>query len=624
MAPRGEKRDRAGRTPLAQACAENNLEKFNRIFANSTADMEKTDNTGNTPLQIASLDGAAELVKRLIDAGANIHCVNSDKDTPLIDAVENSHLEVIKILLEAGIDPRVTNLNGKQPLELVPTDSEQYDEIKQILVNAIRTYRSPTRNTALLASHSETVASTSNSLLYVQPTLENLRKFSAKGDAVGVVHFLNCQIRPDNASLVAAARGGHEEVLSLLIAFGGQPDPRPKSAEDDTTPMLAAIGRGHLKVIELLLNCEGFDCRRRLNGPSSTRYYGFVARARRGPHWQEEVRLLLNAARRQRTEQGYGEDGSDDEEELYSDVSRALAASVDETVPAPVLVPASVPIIASELSEAGLPEVTDQSEHDENGFDTPAAEPRRRRLMTGHERSELRAHEERQRQEYLDGLPRVLQRTLGKHIALWEDPRAMWIKPIGYFNPIVVAELIDIDPSCPEERAGELWLINFQAALFLAHPRLDTAQLELGWETRPCPLDHRQKMAKSNASIREGLYEDAIYLEASNEQIEASGWIYTRHPFKPAHSHLLNNGKTWAIAEQKFYALPDSQIYWVPLLTFIAATVAPDMGDRYKDTKIITMAEKINDDNDRIPNNMTFKNGVMLSERPSQGLSTGV
>ena len=47
-------------------------------------DINIPDNAGNTPLQIASLAGEAEIVKFLLDAGCEINTKNIDKDLSLI------------------------------------------------------------------------------------------------------------------------------------------------------------------------------------------------------------------------------------------------------------------------------------------------------------------------------------------------------------------------------------------------------------------------------------------------------------------------------------------------------------------------------------------------------------
>lgn len=51
------------------------------------------------PLREASRRGSVETVKVLLEYGANIHALN---DHALVSAAENNHLEVVKLLLENG------------------------------------------------------------------------------------------------------------------------------------------------------------------------------------------------------------------------------------------------------------------------------------------------------------------------------------------------------------------------------------------------------------------------------------------------------------------------------------------------------------------------------------------
>ena len=100
--PMGHKkqRDQNGRTRLARACAAQELEVAVARLSERPEDLNVPDNAGNTPLQIAALEGCAPIVKFLLEAGCEIDTKNIDKDTPLIDAVENGHLDVVKLLLD--------------------------------------------------------------------------------------------------------------------------------------------------------------------------------------------------------------------------------------------------------------------------------------------------------------------------------------------------------------------------------------------------------------------------------------------------------------------------------------------------------------------------------------------
>lgn len=329
-----KQRDQNGRTRLARACAAQEYEVAVARHAERPEDLNVADNAGNTPLQIASLEGCAPIVKFLLDAGCEIDTRNIDKDTPLIDAVENGHLEVIKLLLDAGANPRLGNAEGDEPYDLVPSDTEDYDEIKRIISHAkahpprkrrsedhgppsakgsvpratsgasprdsppAHSMMSPPPGSSNF-SRRKTVRSeaTRNDLLWTKATPENLCNFAAKGDMAGVANILNVIQKADTESLIAAAKGGHEDVMSLLLGMGdADADPEPVQNANCrpgyNTPMLAAIGRGNLAIIRLLLEYPGFNPARRLYRGKT--YYE-LAEERQGDGWEEEVDLLKRA-----------------------------------------------------------------------------------------------------------------------------------------------------------------------------------------------------------------------------------------------------------------------------------------------------------------------------------------
>lgn len=329
-----KQRDQNGRTRLARACAAQELEAVIARHTERPEDLNVPDNAGNTPLQIAALEGCAPIVKYLLDAGCEVDTKNIDKDTPLIDAVENGHLEVVKLLLDAGANPRLVNAEGDEPYDLVPSDAEDYEEIRRVIAEAKANPRprrsednstragsskdsvprgasassprdSPPANTARsppptgMTARRRTVRSeaTRNDLLWTRATPENLREFAAKGDMAGVANILNVLQKADTESLIAAAKGGHDDVMQLLLGIGyADPDPDPLENGNlrpgYNTPMLAAIGRGNLAVISLLLDQPGFNPTRRL---FRDRTYFELSRERKGENWEEESELLKSA-----------------------------------------------------------------------------------------------------------------------------------------------------------------------------------------------------------------------------------------------------------------------------------------------------------------------------------------
>lgn len=321
-------RDKSGRTLLARACADRKYEQVVQRHEERPEDLDIPDNAGNTPLQIAALNGEAAIVEFLLKAGCKVDTQNIDKDTPLIDAVENGHVEVVKLLLEAGANPRTVNASGDEPYELVPSDlkDDEFDEIRKALADAkasTRLSRKSEEQTGLDSktplSRRQSIASpsrspppmtgstsrrktgrseaTRNEFLWTQATPDKLREYAAKGDEQGVVSVLNILQKADNASLIAAAKGGHEDVLSLMYAMGdADADPSPLKGSGHkpghNTPMLAAIGRGKPAIIQLILNQPGFNPTRRL---FEDRTYFEISEARQGENWEEEYDILKAA-----------------------------------------------------------------------------------------------------------------------------------------------------------------------------------------------------------------------------------------------------------------------------------------------------------------------------------------
>ncbi|RWA14215.1 hypothetical protein EKO27_g902 [Xylaria grammica] len=320
--------DNHGQTLFAKACAKGEYETAKKRLAERPADLNFADYAGNTPLQVASLNGHEEIVQLLIEAGCNLDCRNSDKETPLLDAVENGHLGVVKLLLKAGVNPRKADAEGHEPLEKVPDDLDNAEEIRAALREAKERVGELRRTSEdhqpqdlhdALSSHGPdsprdssiapigsllaekrrggTVRSTktSNHLLYMNLDDKTLRQAAARGDNETVTRVLQVKERCDDPeALVNAARGGHNLVVELLLALGGaNPDPRPVPGLpiEHGTPMLAAIGQENIEVIKLLLNANGFNPTRQYKGQT---YYE-IARRREGPNWKEEEHILKEA-----------------------------------------------------------------------------------------------------------------------------------------------------------------------------------------------------------------------------------------------------------------------------------------------------------------------------------------
>ncbi|KAI4098228.1 MAG: hypothetical protein L6R37_006598 [Teloschistes peruensis] len=328
--PHKKNRDRNGLTLLARACG-NDLTDARKRLEERPDDIDVPDNAGNTPLQIASLKGLADIVQLLLEAGCDITCKNIDMDTPLIDAVENGHLEVVRLLLNAGLDPRQSNAKGEELTELADPDHDSYDDIRAALLAARlnEAMRRPSGDHSALdrdndlSSLGHSAASPTNgqagrspppsgpgarrrtarsqptqdALLWVNPTPARLREACMKNDPQMVDHILKMRPEVGTDAVIVAARAGHEVVLEILFAVGKPDhDPDPVESEDfksgRNTPMLAAIGRGFIPIIKLLISQRGFNPTRRVFRGLT---YWELSKERQGSNWEEEYTVLKEA-----------------------------------------------------------------------------------------------------------------------------------------------------------------------------------------------------------------------------------------------------------------------------------------------------------------------------------------
>ena len=169
---------------------------FFSFLLQERVDLDQPDQKGQTPLFNASTRGHASMVRRLLDAGANLQCT-ARSDTPLHASAEKDHMLIVEYLLEAGAD-----------------------------VNALN----PKGNSALyMASNSG--------------NLEVVRKLLAKGAQVD--HAAPSTIFP----LHAAVARGHVEIVEMLLDAGADLNAKNFAM----TPVLVAISYQHERVLERLL-----------------------------------------------------------------------------------------------------------------------------------------------------------------------------------------------------------------------------------------------------------------------------------------------------------------------------------------------------------------------------------
>lgn len=152
-----------------------------------------------SPLAIASLHGHIEIVRFLLDHGADAHRLCGRRGYSVLGmAARNGHSQIVETLLEEGCDPNTpTYVNGKTCLYVATVNN--HVQVVRILLEGGADVRHSTNKSILHEAcwrgHYEVVR------LLVEAGLD-----------------VNCTNSEGYAPLLAAAEGGHLEIVKLLVA----------------------------------------------------------------------------------------------------------------------------------------------------------------------------------------------------------------------------------------------------------------------------------------------------------------------------------------------------------------------------------------------------------------------
>jgi len=233
--PRAE--TRIGRyTPLHVAAKGGHAAVIRRLV-DAKADVSVLTTTGATALHFAAEGGNAEAVAILLDAGAVINVREPQwGQTPLMFAAGSGRTEVVKLLLARGADPRATG-------SVVDLEERNRED------NAA----SRVRNARVAAIQKELAAANAKS---GGPAAAPGAPRAARGDnsgnepePLGYADLVGKQ--GGLTALLLSAREGFEETAAALIDRGA--DINQVSASDHTSPLLMATINGHFDLAVKLL-----------------------------------------------------------------------------------------------------------------------------------------------------------------------------------------------------------------------------------------------------------------------------------------------------------------------------------------------------------------------------------
>ncbi|KAJ5935976.1 hypothetical protein N7454_005274 [Penicillium verhagenii] len=253
-----------GQTPLSWA-AKNGHKEVVRLLLEKGAELESNDDSRRTPLLWAARNGHKEVVRLLLEKGAELESNDDSRRTPLLWAARNGHKAVVRLLLEKGAELDSKDCQGRIPLSWAASNG--HEAVVRVLLEKgaeLECKNNVGGQTPLSWAASRGHKAVVRLLLEKGAELESNDasrrtplSWAAKNGHKAVVRLLlekgaelECNDNHNYSPLSWAASNGHEVVTRLLLEKGAKVDSKDKF---NLTPLLRAASRGHKAVVRLLL-----------------------------------------------------------------------------------------------------------------------------------------------------------------------------------------------------------------------------------------------------------------------------------------------------------------------------------------------------------------------------------
>ena len=229
------------------------------------------NDVGDTALMKAARRGHVDIVKLLLNAGADPNIVDKSQlnncelgyefgeskwgYTALMHAISannvydctgKNRIEIVKLLLEAGADPNIQTLNGDTPL----IEASQRKYMEEEIISLLLSYKADSN-----------IKRNKRNLITSRPQYDwTALIYAANEGLTKVVSLLlkagaNPNIKDDDGvtALNKAALKGYTEIVSLLLKAGANPNIKVKNG---VTALIDAAYNNHIDVVKELINTK--------------------------------------------------------------------------------------------------------------------------------------------------------------------------------------------------------------------------------------------------------------------------------------------------------------------------------------------------------------------------------
>ncbi|GFT73865.1 protein phosphatase 1 regulatory subunit 16A [Nephila pilipes] len=225
---------------LLEAAARNDIEEVRRLLMLQVSP-DSTNEDGLTALHQCCIDDSEEMMKLLLEFGANVNAKDSEQWTPFHAAATCGHLHIVKYLISKGADLLAVNADGNMPYDICDDDAtldyiENEMAKRGITQEMIDQTRAATEIRML--NDLKNLVEQEGNLDFVDKNTASPLHIAAANGYLSVLEFLlshhvTVDVQDDDQwqPIHAAACWGHPDAIEMLVQAGADINAKTKNGE---------------------------------------------------------------------------------------------------------------------------------------------------------------------------------------------------------------------------------------------------------------------------------------------------------------------------------------------------------------------------------------------------------